>query len=136
MEFRQLEIFAAVVETGSFSRAGERMFVSQPTVTMQVKALEDELAQQLLERSSQGVRVTAAGQRVYDYASSVLRERESLLAEFGRSDPETSHVSVAVSTVTRPLFAAPAHFRFPQSAFPAFSFTSSSATARRPAGPA
>lgn len=48
MEFRQLEIFAAVVETGSFSRAGERMFVSQPTVTMQVKALEDELAQQLL----------------------------------------------------------------------------------------
>ena len=80
MDFHQLEMFTAVVETGSFSRAGERMFFSQPTVTMQVKALEDELAQQLLERSSQGVRVTAAGQRVYDYASSVLRERESLLA--------------------------------------------------------
>ena len=107
MDFHQLEMFTAVVETGSFSRAGERMFFSQPTVTMQVKALEDELAQQLLERSSQGVRVTAAGQRVYDYASSVLRERESLLAEFGRSDPETSHVSVAVSTV-------PAHYLLPQ----------------------
>lgn len=107
MDFRQLEIFLAVVETGSFSRAGERVFASQPTVTIQMKALEEELAQQLLERSTHGVKVTPAGKRVYDYAVAALRERDSLLAEFGQSDPETTIVGVAASTV-------PAQYLLPQ----------------------
>ncbi len=107
MDFRQLEIFLAVVDTGGFSRAGERVFASQPTVTMQMKALEEELAQQLLERSTLGVKVTPEGKRVYDFAVSMLRERNSLLAEFGRSDPETTHMSIAASSV-------PAQYLLPQ----------------------
>lgn len=107
MDFRQLEIFLAVVETGSFSRAGKRLFASQPTVTMQMKALEEELAQQLLERSTHGVKVTPAGKRVYDYAVATLRKRDNLLEEFGRSGPEAAVVAIAASTV-------PAQYLLPQ----------------------
>ena len=47
MEFRQLEILVAIVETGSFSRAGERLYLSQPAVTANINSLEQELEQQM-----------------------------------------------------------------------------------------
>lgn len=61
MNLRQLEYWVTVVETGSFTRAAERLHVSQPGLSQQVRALEAELGGLLIERLARGVRLTPAG---------------------------------------------------------------------------
>jgi DNA-binding transcriptional LysR family regulator len=61
MNLRQLEYFVAIADAGSFTRAAERLFVAQPSLSQQIKSLERELGGQLLERLPSGVRLTAAG---------------------------------------------------------------------------
>src|SRR5205085_12491349 len=61
VNLRQLEYFVAIAEEGSFTRAAERLFVAQPSLSQQMKSLERELGGQLLERLPKGVRLTAAG---------------------------------------------------------------------------
>jgi DNA-binding transcriptional LysR family regulator len=76
MNLRQLEYFVAVVEQGSFTAAGERLLVSQPSLSQQIAALERELGGALLERLPRGVRVTAAGQGLLSEARATLRHAE------------------------------------------------------------
>src|SRR5215218_2330808 len=61
MTLRQLEYLVAVVDEGSFARASAELYVSQPTLSQQVRALEDEVGGPLLERLARGVRTTPAG---------------------------------------------------------------------------
>lgn len=61
MELRQLEYFVTVVEEANFTRAAERLHVAQPGVSAQVKRLERELGQELLDRSGRTVCLTDAG---------------------------------------------------------------------------
>lgn len=98
MDFNQLRTFVAVVETGSFSRAGDRLFISQPTVTTQIKLLEQELSQQLLIRSTNGIRTTAAGNKIYDYAKRTLREQQSVLTEFGKI-ADLQQINISASSI-------------------------------------
>ncbi len=98
MDFNQLKTFVAVVETGSFSRAGDKLFISQPTVTTQIKLLEQELAQQLLIRSTTGIRTTAAGNKIYDYAKRTLREQQNVINEFGRA-ADLHQVYISASSI-------------------------------------
>jgi DNA-binding transcriptional LysR family regulator len=72
MELRQLEYLVAVAEDASFTRAAERLHVAQPGVSAQVRKLERELGQELLDRSGRAVRLTAAGAAVLPYARSAL----------------------------------------------------------------
>ena len=99
MDFNQLNTFVKVVETGSFSRAGERLFLSQPTVTTQIKLLEQELSQQLLTRSTNGIRVTEAGKKLFEYAKRTLRDRENILGEFGQDTAGVQTINVAASSI-------------------------------------
>ena len=64
MEIRQLEYFLMVNQAGSFTRAAERLFVSQPAVTNAVRSLEEELGIQLFDRSQKLAVLTAEG-RIY-----------------------------------------------------------------------
>ncbi len=60
-------IFLAVAETGSVSRAAERLYISQPAVSKSVKNLEDALSVHLIERSSRGIKLTEQGKLLYEH---------------------------------------------------------------------
>lgn len=77
MELRQLRYFIAVAEAGNFSRAAAQLHVSQPPLSTQVKALEDELGVKLLERSNRGAKLTAAGAAFLEEARAALARLDS-----------------------------------------------------------
>lgn len=72
MELRQLEYFLAVADEASFTRAAERVHVAQPGISAQVRALERELGEALLDRSGRRVTVTEVGAAVLPYARAAL----------------------------------------------------------------
>src|ERR671919_1644562 len=79
MDTRQLAAFCAVVERRSFSQAAERLGVTQPAVSLQVRALEKRLGSQLLDRSGRRVEPTEAGWRLYRGAQRLLALEEQLV---------------------------------------------------------
>lgn len=72
MSLTQLEYFVAVAESGSVTRAAARCAVSQPPLTRQIRALEDELHAPLFRRSARGMALTPEGERLLAHARSVL----------------------------------------------------------------
>jgi DNA-binding transcriptional LysR family regulator len=81
MDTKQLAAFCAVVERRSFSQAAERLGVTQPAVSLQVRALEKRLGTQLLDRSGRRVEPTEAGLRLYRGAQKLLALEEQLVAD-------------------------------------------------------
>jgi DNA-binding transcriptional LysR family regulator len=81
MDTRQLQAFCAVVEKKSFSHAAEKLGVTQPAVSLQVRALEQRLGQRLLDRSGRRVEPTEAGRRLYRSAQRMLALEAQLLDE-------------------------------------------------------
>jgi DNA-binding transcriptional LysR family regulator len=80
MDTRQLAAFCAVVERKSFSQAAERLGVTQPAVSLQVRALEKRLGTQLLDRSGRRVEPTEAGLRLYRGAQRILALEDQIVA--------------------------------------------------------
>ena len=68
MLYRQMECFLAVARLGNLSRAAQEMFLTQPTLTARLKALEEEVGDQLFVRTSRGMRLTEAGKEFLPYA--------------------------------------------------------------------
>jgi DNA-binding transcriptional LysR family regulator len=81
MDTRQLAAFCTVVERRSFSVAAERLGVTQPAVSLQIRALEKRLGTQLLDRSGRRVEPTEAGLRLYRGAQRLLALEEQVLSE-------------------------------------------------------
>jgi LysR family transcriptional regulator, transcriptional activator of the cysJI operon len=81
MDTRQLAAFCAVVERKSFSQAAERLGVTQPAVSLQVRSLEKRLGRQLLDRSGRRVEPTEAGLALYRGAQRLLALEGQLLDE-------------------------------------------------------
>src|SRR5947209_8955271 len=86
MDTRQLAAFCAVVERKSFSQAAERLGVTQPAVSLQIRSLEQRLGRQLLDRSGRRVEPTEAGLRLYASAQRLLAVEESLLEELAEDE--------------------------------------------------
>jgi DNA-binding transcriptional LysR family regulator len=85
MDLRRLEVFAKVAELGSFSRAAQALSLTQPTVSEHVRALEDELGVQLLDRLGRGAAPTRAGALLLGYAQRMLtlaREARQAIDQF------------------------------------------------------
>src|SRR5512143_2849241 len=78
MELYQLRGFVAVAELGHLTRAAERLHLSQPALSAQIKALEDELGLQLFERNPAGMALTAAGKRLLPEATKILDDAAAL----------------------------------------------------------
>jgi DNA-binding transcriptional LysR family regulator len=86
VDTRQLAAFCAVVERKSFSQAAERLGVTQPAISLQIRSLEQRLGRQLLDRSGRRVEPTEAGRRLYASAQRVLAAEEHLLEELDADD--------------------------------------------------
>ena len=85
MDLRQLEIFVKVAELGSFSRAAQTLFLTQPTVSEHIRTLEDELGVRLLDRLGRGAAVTKGGALLLGYAQRMLalsREARQAMESF------------------------------------------------------
>lgn len=90
MTIVQLEYLLAVANFGSFSVAAEHCFVTQPSLSMQIKSLEDELGVMLLDRSKKPVIPTEAGEAVLAQARETLREYNSIKEVVARIKGEMS----------------------------------------------
>jgi len=79
MDFDQLETFLEVARLSSFSRAAERRFRTQPAISAQIRALEEEVGAKLLDRSGGKVAMTAAGKVFQKYVEETLEQRRVML---------------------------------------------------------
>ncbi len=79
MELRQLRYFVAVAETSNISRAAQKLFLTQPALSRQIKALEDEIGQCLVERSAHSIRLTPAGDALLREARELLQRVDAML---------------------------------------------------------
>src|SRR5260370_17118323 len=78
MELAQLEYFLKVVEEGSFSKAADRVFRTQPAVSIAIRRLEEEIGLPLLDRTQKSPVLPDAGKVVYDYAQRILALRDQV----------------------------------------------------------
>ena len=86
MDFDQLEIFLEVARLSSFSRAAEKRFRTQPAISSQIRALEEEVGARLLDRSGGRVSLTASGKLFFKYAEETLERRKTILTEIAETE--------------------------------------------------
>src|ERR687896_442312 len=102
MDTRQLAAFSTVVELKSFSQAAERLGVTQPAVSLQIRSLEERLGRQLLDRSGRRVEPTEAGQRLYRAAQRMLALEQQLIEEVAGGDEGELRGELAIGAATGP----------------------------------
>jgi len=86
MDFDQLETFLAVARLSSFSRAAEKRFRTQPAISSQIRALEEEVGARLLDRSGGKVSITSAGKIFQKYAEETLEARKATLTAIAEAE--------------------------------------------------
>lgn len=84
MNYERLKTFIAVAERNSFSEAAKILFVSQPTITSQIKALEQELNTKLFERTTKKVELTRSAKVLLKYAREIVRMNDSARKEIAQ----------------------------------------------------
>ncbi len=99
MEMAQLRTFRAVAETLNFTRAAERLHLTQSAVSHQIKALEEELGEPLFIRAKRGVKLSQAGKTALEYVERILDDAEALRERVsGRERSPMGRVRVAAAT--------------------------------------
>ena len=81
MTIKELEEFRMICQRGSLARASKELFMSPQGLSRVLKNLENELECTLLDRVASGIELTESGQRLYDYANTVLSEYDKLKKE-------------------------------------------------------
>jgi len=99
LELRQLRYFVAVAEELNFRRAAERLSITQPPLSRQIQALEEEVGVRLLERDRTGVALTLTGAAFLLEARDLLARAENLISKTRRSAPDTAEVRIGITTV-------------------------------------
>src|SRR5947209_11356904 len=86
MDFDQLETFLEVARLSSFSRAAEKRFRTQPAISAQIRALEEDVGAKLLDRSGGKVSITQSGKLFQKYAEETLEARKSVLTAIAETE--------------------------------------------------
>jgi DNA-binding transcriptional LysR family regulator len=102
MDTRQLAAFVAVVDKKSFSQAAERLGVTQPAISLQIRSLEERLGRRLLDRSGRRVEPTEAGLVLYRKAQKILQLEHQLDEELAREETGELHGALALGASTGP----------------------------------
>lgn len=119
MADRRLQVFYTVARKGSFTKAAETLFMTQPAVTFQIKQLEEHFSTRLFDRSHGRVGLTPAGELVLDYAERILglsQEMETRMAELGGvvSGPLLLGASTTIAEFMLPRVLGEFKARYPQ----------------------
>jgi LysR family transcriptional regulator, hydrogen peroxide-inducible genes activator len=108
MELQQLRYFCAIADTGSFSRAAQKTHVSQPSLSQQIRKLEDELGTRLFDRLGRTVELTELGRAFLPRARAVLRDLEAARTDvMERKTSISGPISVGVIPTIAPYFLPP-----------------------------
>lgn len=97
MDFKQLAAFVTVAELKSFSKASERLYLSQPTISAQIRNLEAELKTRLLSRTTKTVRLTPVGEEFYEDARNILAIQKKIYRRC--FDERTLTLRIGASTI-------------------------------------
>jgi DNA-binding transcriptional LysR family regulator len=101
MDFDHLITFVEIAKQGSFSRAGQKLYRSQPAVSAQIRQLEHEYGQKLFDRVGKSVRLTVAGETLLEYAGRLLTLRnESLRAVADQASTPRGTLAVGANEAT------------------------------------
>lgn len=107
MEFRQIQYFICLFEEGTVTRAARRLNIVQPALSMQISKLEDDIGQQLFERTKQGMVPTEAARQMYRLFLPVMRDFSHARTQLLSTDGEISgHVNIGlIASVTEGVLA-------------------------------
>ena len=113
MELRQLEMLLAVVESGSYAAAGERLHISHSAIHRQVRLLEHELDDRLLVRQRAHVQLTATGQIVVEHARRIRQDIANLRRQIEEiAQLHTGRLTVGTGSTMLQFFLPPVIKRF------------------------
>ena len=102
MDFKQLETFITIVKTKSFTKAAEILYITQPSVTNHIQALETELNTSLFVRTRRSVTLTQAGNIVYKHALNIMASYEEIINDLDiYSQNIKGTLNICVSSVPR-----------------------------------
>ena len=82
LDLDQLQTFIAIVDTGSFTKAADRVFKTQSAVSMQMRRLEERIGKQLFAKDGRGIRLTGEGEKLLNYARRIIRLNNEAIAAF------------------------------------------------------
>jgi DNA-binding transcriptional LysR family regulator len=100
VDFRQLEAFIYTVEFKSFSGAAKKLYLSQPTISAHIHALEKELNTKLIQRTTKKFSVTKEGESLYEYALTILDLRKKAVSELSNESTKAVHIGASTTPST------------------------------------
>ena len=98
MEIKQLQSFVAVVDNGNFTKAAEKTFTSQPTISTHIRALEEELGEKLITRDTKHIEITNKGRELYECATHILELQSNLIRRWHEENHNTIHLGASSVT--------------------------------------
>jgi len=125
IDISKLKTFVTVADLGSFSKASEILYVTQPAVTQQIKALEKTVGAKLFQRQGGKMCLTTEGKRIYEIAKALLGSYEGLMEEIAKIKKDLKDtlflgVSATLSEYILPSLVAEFHREFPSATLKIF----------------
>ena len=97
MEFRQLESFCAVVRYQSFTKAAEKLYISQPTISTHIRMLEQEFNSRLIIRTTKNIEITPHRKELFAYAQKIFTLKNDLIQKW--SEENKKIIRIGASTI-------------------------------------
>ena len=100
MDTNLIKTFISLAETKNFNKTAENLYISQPTVSMRIKQLEDELGQTLFDRDKRNVELTAAGYAYLQYANKIIMLLNESQISMRKYDDQISEIVFSAPVMT------------------------------------